>query len=165
MARDSNGGAVLLLAALVFGGLYLSRDSLQNREAPEFSLPEAYGGHLDLASYRGRPVLLVFWTTSCGICRHELPLLSRIAPEMRSKGIAVMAINIGGGSDARDYMRSNHIRMTSLMDETGQVARAYRVNGVPKLVLIGADGKIVRSEAGMADESVLREWTDAVGGS
>jgi peroxiredoxin len=136
-----------------------------NQQAPEFSLPETYGGHVDLASYRGQPVLLVFWTTSCGICRQELPLLSQIAPELRSKGISVMAIHLGGGDDARDYMRSNHIRLTSLVDEDGRVGQAYHVSGVPKLVLIGADGKIVRSQSGMADETTLREWMGAAGGS
>jgi hypothetical protein len=36
---------------------------------------------------------------------------------------------------------------------------------VPKLVLIGSDGIIKRTSAGMADESVLDEWMDAASGS
>ena len=85
-----------------------------------------------------------------------------MAPEFRSKGIGVVAIHLGGGDDAREYMRSNHIEVTSLLDADGRVGQAYNVSGVPKLVLIGGDGRIKRTTAGMADASVLREWIDVV---
>ena len=164
MAQRSSGG-VLLLVLVIFAGLYLTRDADQGRQAPDFSLPETYGGRVDLASYRGRPLLVAFWMTSCGICRRELPLLSQFAPRFRSKGIEVVAIHLGGADEARDYLRSNHIELTSLIDAEGVAGRAYHVRGVPKLVLIGSDGIIKRTSAGMADESVLDEWMDAASGS
>ena len=45
----------------------------------------------------------------------------------------------------RNYASSNRIGLTSLYDSQGEVAQAYHVSGVPKLVLIGKDGKIKRS--------------------
>ena len=162
MAQQATG-AVLLCAAAIFGGLYLTRDAELNQPAPGFSLPEAYGGSVGLESYRGRPVLLVFWTTSCGICRKELPAVSRVAPEFRGKGIGVVAIHLGGADEVGDFMRSNHVALTSLVDAEGVVGQAYHVSGVPKMVLIGADGKIKRTKAGMAEESELREWMGGAG--
>jgi peroxiredoxin len=88
--------------------------------------------------------------------------MSQMAPEFRSKGIAVVAIHLGGAEDVRDFMQSNHIALTSLVDAEGLVGQAYGVGGVPKLVLIGTDGKIKRTKAGMADESELREWMDSL---
>jgi peroxiredoxin len=164
MSQQSSGG-VLVIVAVVLAGIYLTQDSVVNQKAPDFVLPETYGGRVRLESFRGRPVLLVFWMTSCGICRRELPVMSKLAPEFRSKGIAVVAIHLGGADEARDYMRSNHIDMTSLVDSEGVVGQAYHVSGVPKLVLIGNDGRIKRTTSGMADENVLREWMDAVSGS
>jgi hypothetical protein len=38
--------------------------------------------------------VLVFWLTSSGLCRHELPLLDRLTPEFRTRGVEVLAINI-----------------------------------------------------------------------
>jgi peroxiredoxin len=157
-------GVVLVCAAAILGGVYLTRDTELNQPAPGFSLPETSGGSVGFESYRGRPLLLVFWATSCGICRSELPAVSHVAPEFRSKGIGVVAIHLGGADEARDFMRSNHIALTSLVDTEGVVGQAYHVSGVPKMVLIGADGKIKRTKAGMADESELREWMDATGG-
>ena len=161
MTQQSTGAA-LVFALAIFGGLYLTRDAELGRQAPDFFLPETSGGHVGLESYRGQPLLLVFWTTSCGICRRELPAMSQMAPEFRSKGIAVVAIHLGEAEDVRDFMQSNHIALTSLVDAEGLVGQAYRVGGVPKLVLIGTDGKIKRTKAGMADESELREWMDAL---
>ena len=163
MAQSS--GRALLFCATFIAGIYFTYDASIDQPAPAFSLPETYGGRVDLESYRGRPVLLMFWMTSCGICRRELPLVRDLAPEFRGKGIAVVAIHLGGGDDARDYLRSNHIDLTSLVDNEGAVGQAYHVSGVPKLVLIGADGRIKRTRAGMTGVRVLREWMDAVSGS
>ena len=50
------------------------------------------------------------------------------------------------------------LHLLSLVDADGSAARSYGVSGVPKLVLIGADGKIKRSASGMEGESTLRAW-------
>jgi peroxiredoxin len=163
MAQSS--GKALLFCATVIAGIYFTYDASINQPAPAFSLPETYGGRVDLESYRGRPVLLLFWMASCGICRSELPLVRDLSPEFRDKGVAVVTIHLGGGDDAREYLRSNHIDLTALVDAEGAVGQAYHVSGVPKLVLIGSDGKIKRSRAGMTGPGILREWMAEVSSS
>jgi len=149
----------------VFAGVYAARTGAFAHPAPNFSLPEVYGGRVDLDSYRGRPVLLVFWTTSCPICQRELPMLSQLAPTFRSKGVTLLPINLDGETQAADYLSSNSLNLTSLFDSSNKVARAYSVGGVPKFVFIDKDGKIRRSSSGWASESVLRDWVDSVSGS
>ena len=68
----------------------------------------------------------------------------------------IACVNIGDLDGARDVMRPLHL--LSLVDADGSAARSYGVSGVPKLVLIGADGKIKRSSSGMEGESTLRAW-------
>jgi hypothetical protein len=55
-------------------------------------------------------------------------------------------------------MAAKHLRLINLIDADGETAQRYQVSGVPKLVLIGPDGKIRRSAAGWRDERTLREW-------
>ncbi len=160
MLQRSRLGPLLLICGL-FAGFYFGRDRNLNQPAPAFSLPETDGGQVDLASYSGRPVLLVFWSSSCSICQRELPMLNRLEPELRGKGVSVVTILIGGEGEARDYMDSNRISLKSLYDADGKVARAYHVGGIPRLVLIGADGRIKRSTAGFTNERVLLHWADA----
>jgi peroxiredoxin len=162
--QQSKLGFVLVALAIV-AGVYLTRDGILSRPAPDFSLPGVYGGRVDLDSYRGRPVLLVFWTTSCPICQRELPMLSQLAPTFRSKGVTLLPILLGGEDEGADYLGSSSLNFTSLFDSEGHVARAYGVGGVPKFVLIDKDGKIRRSASGWTSERVLRNWVDAVSGS
>lgn len=161
MSEQSNVWIFLLVVVVLLGAFFAS-DANLGKPAPDFSLLESDGGRVDLASYRGRPVLLVFWTTSCSICQHELPVLSQMAPEFSSKGIAVLTIHLGGRDEARDYMSANHIDLDAAADPAGNVARAYNVGGVPKLVLIGSDGKVKRTSSGWTSASVLRQWMDSV---
>lgn len=160
MLQRSRLGPLLFICALI-AGFYLGKDRNLNQPAPAFSLPETDGGQVDLASFAGRPVLLVFWSSSCSICQRELPMLNRLEPELRSKGVSVVTILIGGEGEARDYMSSNSINLKSLYDADGTVARAYHVGGIPRLVLVGADGKIKRAASGYTTESVLLHWADA----
>jgi peroxiredoxin len=158
----NRGTGILLGAAGILLALYLTGDSVIERPAPAFDLPEAYGGHISLESYRGHPVLLAFWATSCGICRHELPLLSDMAPEFRGKGVEILTINLGSPEEGRDYIASNHLHLRSASDPEGAVAQAYRVSGIPKLVLVGGDGVIHRTHVGAATRATLRNWADSV---
>jgi peroxiredoxin len=161
MPQQSRLGLVLLAGLLVVV-FYLTKDGSPDKPAPALSLASEFGGRIDpLASYHGRPVLLVFWTTSCGICQHELPLLNRLAPEFRSRGIAVVAIHLGGEAAALEFMQSQGLNLATYADTDGAAARAYNVNGVPKLVLITQDGKIKRSASGWMDERELRQWMDS----
>ena len=153
---------MLLGAAGILLALYLVGDSSMGSPAPAFDLPEAYGGHVSLDSYRGHPVLLAFWATSCGICRRELPLLSEMAPELRAKGVEILAISLGSADEARDYLASNHLHLSSASDAEGVVAQAYRVSGIPKLVLIGSDGVIHRTRIGATTRATLSNWADSV---
>ena len=78
--------------------------------------------------------------------------------EFQVRGIEILAVNIRDLDGAREFMVSRHLGLTSLIDPDGQTAQSYKVGGVPKLVLIGPDGKIRRSAAGWQDERTLREW-------
>ena len=127
--------------------------------APGFALHEVWGGQVDLESYRGQPVLLVFWTTSCGICRHEMPVLDRLASEFQGKGLVMLAINVGDPDGARDFMRDRHInRLTNLVDTDGAVAQKYGVSAVPRLVLVGRTGKVEQAGIGAKNMDTLRRW-------
>ncbi|HTT65683.1 MAG TPA: TlpA disulfide reductase family protein [Bryobacteraceae bacterium] len=154
MADRSTSPLIWIAAALaVF--LFLRHNDI-GRQAPDFALRGAYGGEYRLDSFRGRPVLLVFWNTNCGICRHELPILDSLYSEAARDNVEIACVNIGDMDGAREVMRP--FRLLNLVDPDGSAARSYGVSGVPRLVLIGADGKIKRSMSGAASAGTLRDW-------
>jgi hypothetical protein len=67
----------------------------------------------------------------------------------------IACVNIGDIDGAREVMRPLRLRL-NLVDPDGTVAHNYGVDGVPKLVLVGADGKIKWSGSGFQSEATLR---------
>lgn len=158
-------GRTFVIVVIVLMAAYMIHVKGVGKPAPTFSLRTTTGGTVDLESYRGRPVLLVFWTTSCGICQHEMPLLNQLQAEFRDKGVSVLAIHLGSQEEADSYMAENRLNLTSVADASGEVGHKYRISGVPGLVLIDKDGNIKRQSAGWAGEAELRDWVDSVSGS
>jgi peroxiredoxin len=164
---------VVLFLFLFFLGMYRSTvqssadstPSVLHRKAPPFTLPETSGGQVDLDSFRGRPVLLVFWSMASADCRRELSLINQVAPDYRMKGIGVVAIHLGDVANLKDYFRSNQISMTSLIDADGSVEEDYGVERQHELVLIGNDGRIKQISEAIADEALLRKWMELASGT
>jgi peroxiredoxin len=168
----TTASGVIIFAFLYFLGMYRSEyyttaahttPSLVARKAAGFVLPEANGGQVDSESYHGRPMLLMFWTISNSECRRELGLISQVAPDFRAKGIGVVAIHQGVAENLKDYLQTNHIAVTSLIDGDEEVSASYGVYEAHKLLLVGSDGKIKKVSDATLDESALRKWADEAG--
>ena len=69
-------------------------------KAPDFELPTLDGGHASLAQYRGKVVLVDFWSTICDPCLQEMPELVKLYQERKDKGFVVLAIATDGPETA-----------------------------------------------------------------
>jgi peroxiredoxin len=79
-----------------------------DRSAPDFDLPDGKGGSIKLSSYRGKVVILHFWTKTCGPCLEELPLVADFADKVKNRSdVAVLAVTIDQGpADIADTMKT-----------------------------------------------------------
>ncbi|HEX6988713.1 MAG TPA: TlpA disulfide reductase family protein [Bacillota bacterium] len=142
-------GAVIL--AVLGVGLGLWRWSTADapvvgRRAPDFNLQLLQGGTVNLAQFRGRPVLLNFWASWCPPCVEEMPALQQVAGEGRA---AVLAVNVGeSGSEAAAFLRRHDIDLPVALDGQGELITRYRVAGLPQTFFIDADGVIRHVERG-----------------
>jgi peroxiredoxin len=64
------------------------------RPAPTFTLRDLSGRTLDLATYRGRVVLLDFWATWCVSCREGIPKFIALQRKYGDRGLAVVGISM-----------------------------------------------------------------------
>ncbi|MDX2050812.1 MAG: TlpA disulfide reductase family protein [Polyangiaceae bacterium] len=65
-----------------------------NRTAPDFELPALGGKRVKLSSYRGRVVILNFWTKNCKPCMEEMPALARLAKSVSGrKDLALVTVS------------------------------------------------------------------------
>lgn len=122
--------------------------------------PAEFGKKLDgtmltTADHAGKVVVLTFWATWCPYCLKELPILEAIQKKAGGDHLQVIAVNTEG----RDIFRKVERALRSLTlqlawDPGEQSAKAFGVKGIPHLVIIGRDGKIVRVYRGYGEDSL-----------
>ena len=131
------------------------------RPVPAVPIPRPGGGALDLASLRGKVVLVNFWATWCPACRTELPILDRLAGNGRAD-LAVVAITTDRDrSLVAPFVRKLNLRhLTIGFDPGALVARAgasesvdtpFALYGMPISFLLGVAGKVEGYITGEAD--------------
>ena len=131
--------------------------------APDFSLQDLYGRTVSLKSLKGGPVLLVFWSTSCGICRTQMPVLGSLRNDYRQKGLQVLGVSLDDRQSASSYLSANHYYMNSVIDSSGEIAQRYGVSGIPTMVLLDREGRIAGRAKGFRSEPRLRAALRHVG--
>jgi thiol-disulfide isomerase/thioredoxin len=110
---------------------------------------------VSLADYAGKVVVLSFWASWCGPCRKELPMLEGIAQTAGKDRVQVLAINIESLDIYRKLApKSSALAMLVASDAGKQAQTAYGVDGIPHMVIIGKDGRILRVHRGYSDAGV-----------
>lgn len=133
---------------------------------PDFQLLDMQGERVTVGDLTGAPLMLNFWATWCPPCREELPLFQEVAEQ--SPDLQVFLINAGESREqARRYFEANGIDLPTAVnpttnrpteaEDTLDVARRYRVRGMPTTFFVDADGIVRSIFVGEISERVLSE--------
>ncbi len=113
------------------------------------------GDKLDVGQYKGKVLVVTFWASWCAPCRAELPVLEGLQITMGKEKVQVVAINIEDRDQYKRITRSMPPFTLQIAHDMGKAAAtAYGVKGIPHLLIIGRDGKIVRKHIGYNEESI-----------
>jgi thiol-disulfide isomerase/thioredoxin len=116
--------------------------------APNIKLYNEAGNEVNLASLRGKVVVLDFWASWCGPCRRSIPALKEIYKKYKDKGLEVFAVSVD--TDKDQWLRAIKEDATTwvhVMDGDYAVARRWKVNYIPNTYLIDRTGKIISINA------------------
>jgi len=118
-------------------------------KAPAWRLQDAQGKEYSLAGLQGKVVVMDFWATWCGPCIQAMPKLQDLHERFADRGVVVLGISTWEGGDPAAFMREKGYTYQLLVDGD-EVAKAYNVNGLPTLYVIGPEGKVIYGEVGTA---------------
>lgn len=158
---------LLLIGAVLMGWQeVLSQDVLPAHSvAPPFTVQRLGAPPLELASLRGKVVVVNFWATWCGPCREELPYLISTVKEFEDKGVTLVAINTDDVMGQREAVTEFLARFPQLSPYAAlgrpELGSAYEVKAVPSVYIIDREGHLSASFRGQATESQLRKWIEA----
>ena len=113
-----------------------------------FKLPNCKGGDIDLASYAGKPVLLIFFTETCPFCRKAAPFIETMNKKYSPKGLNVIGICVeGDAASAAGYVNAFGLTFPVAYNG-GEVSRRYRTQGVPYIFILNKDHAVHNVWAG-----------------
>ena len=147
---------LLVLIALLTGiGIW------QNRDLPSGPAPALAGLRNDgVAESLQQKVdagktatLVVFWATWCPVCRAEEGNIEAVAQDWTIVSVATQSDD---AEAITQYLKQRGLTVPAIVDEDGDLARPWRVRGVPAHFIVDAQGNIRFRIVGYATEWGLR---------
>jgi thiol-disulfide isomerase/thioredoxin len=125
-----------------------------------FDRPE--GGRIELASLKGKPLVINFWATWCPPCVREMPLLDGWAKQHAGHGLTVLGLAVDSPSPVREYLQKTPVSFPiGLTGFAGtELARQLgnEQGGLPFTVVFDAAGTPIVRKLGETKAADLEAW-------
>jgi peroxiredoxin len=133
-----SGVLALLLACFLTG------------HAAEFSLEDIKGKIHRLSDYRGKWVLVNYWTTWCPPCLKEIPELISLQNSHHNKDLFVIGVAMDSGSSkvVADFAQAHGISYPVVMGNRKVTDQIGAVEGLPVSYLYDTKGELVSYQEG-----------------
>ncbi len=124
----------------------------------DFTLKDMNGQDVRLADFKGRPLLVNFWATWCGPCKHEIPAFVELVEKYKAQKFTVLGISTDDRAEdlrpfAADYKMNYPVLVGLGHDEVLE-----RVRGrVRHSRDAGSSGRTARSFSSIQGPAT-REW-------
>jgi peroxiredoxin len=149
----------------------------EGTKAPLFALKTPQGQPVNLSDYRGKTVLLEFFTTWCPHCNAEAPHLRKLYASLPKTKVAFVSVNADGETAPSVYAfhRYHGLQFPALIDPgslrgsfnrqgvEGPVTTAYHVGAYPTFYVLNAHGTITWRSDGEQPDAVLRQELQKAG--
>ncbi len=153
MAKKSAGGIAATLKVLVAVLAMLTMATASwaaGGSAADFTLPSVLDGkQYSLSQFRGKVVMINFFTFFCGPCREEMPSLNQIYKENQGRGYVTLGIGLASDPTQLRFLVKQLGLDYPVLVGNDQVAKDYgNVEVVPTTIIIDRQGNIVQKIVG-----------------
>ncbi|HEX8736240.1 MAG TPA: TlpA disulfide reductase family protein [Pyrinomonadaceae bacterium] len=139
----------LLLSFAVFG-------QYNNKQiAEDFEASDLNGQSFSLADFKGKVVLLSFWSTRCPICQSEIPKLNRLTEKYNGKDVVFIGLTNDNETKINAFLKKNPFNFRITPNSFGVLLKyadkdgAGNINmGYPAHYLINRQGEIELKKSG-----------------
>ncbi|MDV3114365.1 TlpA disulfide reductase family protein [Segatella copri] len=135
--------------------------------APEFFFTDREGNVHSSKEFLGKVVYIDCWATWCGPCCREIPYLEKRVAEYQGNG-KVRFVSISMDSNRQAWLKKldkdnpawEQFILDKVQDEA--LSKAFGINGIPRFILLNADGTIADSDAFRPSDKDFHQQLDAV---
>ncbi len=131
----------------------------KDKAIPEYKLSFLDGSQATLSEYKGKVVIISFFTTWCTYCQKELPELEKLSQEMDD--LAVIGIDVGEESSAvSEFVKQLGVTFPVHCDTKEKLSSLFLVNGFPTMAFISPEGIYLGVVPGYVEEKQMLEFID-----
>ena len=134
------------------------------KKMPVFKVRDVSGVEFDVEAKKGKVVVVYFWATWCPYCREEMPYLeSELWEKYKSKDFAMIGIARKQTEiEVKKYLKANAaLTFPMAADPTGAIFWLFANAALPRIYLVGRDGKILSQEVGFNPDR-FEEWCELI---
>jgi len=134
---------------------------INQTKVPEFSAQQLDGEFLRLSDIEGSIIMIDFWSSWCGPCKAESPVLSSTYKRYKTQGVEFIGIAIWDEISAiQAFVKTYDLAYPNAVDHNGTIAIDYGVKGIPEKFFINRDGLLLKRIAGPTTRSDLEDTLD-----
>lgn len=147
MMRQPSSRNIFIFSLCLILALFLSHCAKKPKDpasTPDFTLSTLEGRTITLSELKGKVVLLDFWATWCGPCKESIPHLTHLYKNYQERGLELIGMSTDRMGDAeivRRFVKSMEVPYPIIMTPE-EVAKKYKITGLPTTILIDRKGKI-----------------------
>jgi|APLak6261673822_1056097.scaffolds.fasta_scaffold00008_36 thiol-disulfide isomerase/thioredoxin len=141
---------------------------VEGTSAPSFDYENHKGGKTKLEDLRGKYVYIDVWATWCGPCRAEIPHLKKVEEKYHGKNIEFVSISVDTDKDYDKWKKFvtekqlGGIQLFADKNWNSDFIKAFGVDSIPRFILIGPDGKVIKADAPRPSSASLIELLDGL---
>ena len=143
---------ILTILFLIMSIVSFGRDL----KAPEFNLKDQYGVEHSLEKYRGKVVVLNFWTTWCPVCKEEIKDIEKLYEDYgkNQEDVVFLGVSNENMDKIKSYVEKNNYKFPTVVGE--DVMRDYFIRAFPTVFIIDKNGNVFKYGVGAVSPEILK---------
>ncbi|MDP2044760.1 MAG: TlpA disulfide reductase family protein [Deltaproteobacteria bacterium] len=132
------------------------------KPAPGFTLKDVLQGkEYSLSQFKGKVVMINFFTFFCGPCRDEMPDLNKINNELKGKGLVTLGIALSSDPTQIRFLVKQLGLEYPVLIGTDKVSEDYgSISVVPTTVIVDKEGNVAQRIEGTRKKEVFQKMIE-----
>lgn len=128
-------------------------------QAKDFSVYNDKDEEVKLSSFKGKPIVINFWTTWCGYCKIEMKYFQELYNQYKDEVVFLMANSTieDDKTEVNKYITGQGYTFPIYYDINGNAVTTYKITGYPVTMFINKDFQISRIHQGMINLETLQK--------
>jgi thiol-disulfide isomerase/thioredoxin len=140
------------------------KKQLIGKPAPELEVTDIRGNPVSLTEFKGKTILLDFWTTWCPPCLADAPALDKLYAKYGGKDLVIVGISVSEErAVVENFLKKHPHNFPVILTTENDVPRPYQIGLFPTYMVIAPDGTLTTAVEGDQGFGDLRKFLQKAG--